>query len=58
MVIGHIDTQLNQARSKLIQIFRYVQAFNYLQNPIPQDIQEQLWVFWLGSGKTGYAVLE
>ncbi len=46
-MIHHIDNQLNQARSKLVQIFRYVQAFNHLQNPIRQDIQEQPWVFWL-----------
>jgi hypothetical protein len=46
-VIYQTDNQLNQARPKLIQIFRYVQAFNHLQNPIRQDIQEQPWVFWL-----------
>ena len=46
-MIHQIDNQLNQARSKLVQIFRYVQAFNHLQNPIKQDIQEQPWVLWL-----------
>ncbi len=34
-------------RAKLTQIFRYVQAFNQLQNPVPQDIQTQPWVLWL-----------
>ena len=37
----------HQARSKLIQVFRYVQAFNHLQNPVQQEIQEQPWVLWL-----------
>ncbi|HEV2654624.1 MAG TPA: hypothetical protein VGT82_06680, partial [Ktedonobacteraceae bacterium] len=36
----------DQARTKLIQIFRYVQAFNRLQNPVPQDIQGQPWTLW------------
>jgi len=36
----------NQQRSKLTQIFRYVQAFNHLQNPIPQEILDQPWVLW------------
>ncbi|MDQ2714420.1 MAG: AAA family ATPase [Chloroflexota bacterium] len=40
------ESQLNQARAKLMQIFRYVQAFNHLQNPIKQDIQDQPWVLW------------
>ena len=37
---------LDQTRSKLIQIFRYVQAFNHLQNPVQQDIEAQEWIMW------------
>lgn len=37
----------DQMRAKLTQIFRYVQAFNHLQNPVQQEIQEQPWVMWL-----------
>jgi len=37
---------LNQTRSKLIQVFRYIQAFNHLQNPVPQDIETQSWLLW------------
>ncbi len=36
----------NEARSKLIQVFRYIQAFNYLQNPVQQDIHKQPWNMW------------
>src|SRR6266446_5250848 len=46
-MIQHVDNQFNLARSKLTQIFRYVQAFNFLQNPLRQHIQEQPWVLWL-----------
>ncbi len=41
------NTPSNQARDKLIQIFRYVQAFHQLQNPVKRNIQEQPWVLWL-----------
>jgi very-short-patch-repair endonuclease len=36
-----------QARIRLTQIFRYVQAFQQLQNPIPSDIEAQPWRLWL-----------
>ncbi len=36
----------SQTRSKLIQIFRYVQAFDHLQNPPQQEIENQPWVLW------------
>jgi very-short-patch-repair endonuclease len=37
----------SQIRSKLIQIFRYVQAFDHLQNSPQQEIENQPWVLWL-----------
>ncbi len=37
---------LDQTRSKLVQVFRYVQAFNHLQNPVQQNIDAQSWVMW------------
>jgi len=37
---------IDQTRSKLIQVFRYVQAFNHLQNPVQQHIEAQSWVMW------------
>ncbi len=36
----------DQIRSKLIQIFRYIQAFNNIQNPTISNIQSQPWVLW------------
>jgi hypothetical protein len=36
----------SQTRSQLIQIFRYVQAFDHLQNPPQQEIENQPWVLW------------
>src|SRR5258706_5597646 len=35
-----------EARSKLIQVFRYIQALNNLRNPPPKEIEEQQFVFW------------
>src|SRR5436190_13306211 len=37
---------LNQTRSKLIQLFSYAQAFNNLQNAVVRDIKEQPWILW------------
>ena len=34
-------------RSKLIQIFRYLQALNQLRNPIQREINDQPWKLWL-----------
>ena len=42
----HSKDTLDQTRSKLIQVFRYVQAFNNLQNPVQQNIEAQSWVLW------------
>ncbi len=36
----------SQIRSKLIQVFRYVQAFDHLQNKSQQEIETQPWVLW------------
>lgn len=36
----------NQARTRLLQIFRYVQAFDHIQNPPQQEIDNQPWVLW------------
>ncbi len=43
----YTDQQTQQARVKLTQIFRYVQAFNHLQNPIQCNIEQQPWHLWL-----------
>ncbi len=40
------QTSLDQVRSKLTQVFRYVQSFNQLQNPIQQNIEAQSWTMW------------
>ncbi len=34
-------------RSKLIQIFRYLQALNQLRNPVQREVDDQEWVLWL-----------
>lgn len=38
--------QLNQARNKLIQVYRYLQALDQLHNPVQRQINDQLWVMW------------
>ncbi len=38
--------ELSQKKSKLLQLFRYVQAFNLLQNPVTRDITSQPWLLW------------
>jgi hypothetical protein len=38
---------IDQTRSKLLQLFQYVQAFNHLQNPVQRDITSQPWALWL-----------
>jgi very-short-patch-repair endonuclease len=35
-----------ETRSKLIQIFRYLQALNQLRNPVQKEIQQQPWLMW------------
>lgn len=35
-----------QAHSKLIQVFRYLQALNQLRNPAQREIESQPWVMW------------
>jgi very-short-patch-repair endonuclease len=46
--MNSIDVQdtNSQIRSKLIQVFRYVQAFDHLQNKPQQEIENQPWVLW------------
>ncbi len=34
-------------RSKLVQIFRYLQALNQLRNPIQREVNDQPWKMWL-----------
>ncbi|GAC1423671.1 MAG: AAA domain-containing protein [Ktedonobacteraceae bacterium] len=46
MVQVSSNETLDQTRSKLVQVFRYVQAFNHLQNPVQQNIEAQSWVMW------------
>ncbi len=36
----------DQAQAKLIKIFRYLQAFNQLNNPVQREIRDQPWVMW------------
>lgn len=35
-----------QAHSKLIQVFRYLQALNQLRNPAQREIRDQPWAMW------------
>jgi hypothetical protein len=35
------------SRSKLIQIFRYLQALNQMRNPIQREVNSQTWKMWL-----------
>src|SRR5450631_4475044 len=46
--MNSIDVQdtNSQIRFKLIQIFRYVQAFDHLQNKPQQEIENQPWALW------------
>src|SRR4051812_32668178 len=41
------DERLDQARSKLVQIYRYLQALNELRNPVTRKIEDQPWTAWL-----------
>ena len=36
----------DQAHAKLVKIFRYLQAFNQLNNPVQREISDQPWVMW------------
>lgn len=36
----------NEARKKLLQIFRFLQALHHLRNPVQREIQAQPWVMW------------
>lgn len=40
-------TDSHVTRSKLIQIFRYLQALNQLRNPVQREVDDQEWVLWL-----------
>ncbi len=40
------NTLRDQAHTKSIQIFRYLQALNQLRNPAKRDIKEQVWTMW------------
>lgn len=37
---------MNQTQARLVQLFRYVQAFNQLQNPVQREIDGQPWRMW------------
>ncbi|HEY6286855.1 MAG TPA: AAA domain-containing protein, partial [Ktedonobacteraceae bacterium] len=41
-----IQANSYDTRSKLIQIFRYIQALNQLRHPPQNDINDQPWVLW------------
>lgn len=36
-----------RARSKLVQVYRYLEALNHLRNPVQREIGEQPWAMWL-----------
>ena len=40
-------TDSQETRSKLVQIFRYLQALNQLRNPVQREVSDQEWVLWL-----------
>ena len=40
------NTKIVNEQARILQLFRYVQAFNELQNPVTRDIQSQLWTLW------------
>lgn len=40
-------TDSQETRSKLIQIFRYLQALNQLRNPVQREVNDQEWTLWL-----------
>src|SRR5438874_8736933 len=41
-----IQANSHEAHSKLIQIFRYIQALNQLRHPPQKEINDQPWVLW------------
>jgi AAA domain-containing protein len=41
-----IQANNHESRSKLIQIFRYIQALNQLRHPPQREINDQPWVLW------------
>lgn len=42
-----VSNTVEQARFKLVQIYRYLQALNELRNPVQRRIDDQPWVAWL-----------
>ncbi|HEX6108699.1 MAG TPA: AAA domain-containing protein, partial [Ktedonobacteraceae bacterium] len=41
-----IQTNSYEERSKLLQIFRYIQALNQLRHPPQKEINDQPWILW------------
>ncbi len=41
-----VRSSIQETRSKLIQIFRYLQALNQVRNPVQREIQDQPWIMW------------
>jgi very-short-patch-repair endonuclease/superfamily I DNA/RNA helicase len=41
-----VQSSIQETRTKLIQIFRYLQALNHVRNPVQREIQDQPWVMW------------
>ncbi len=41
------NEQDGQARIKVMRLFRYIQAFNQLQNPVQKRIEDYAWQLWL-----------
>ena len=41
-----LSKDVERARAKLVQIYRYLQALNELRNPVERNIIDQPWVAW------------
>lgn len=41
------DAAREAARTKLLQIFRYLKEFNQLRNPVQREVNNQPWTLWL-----------
>lgn len=40
------DNAIQTGRSRLLQVFRYLEALNQQRNPVKRQIDEQLWTLW------------
>jgi very-short-patch-repair endonuclease/Cdc6-like AAA superfamily ATPase len=47
VVQGHNHDEQDVVHSKLIQVFRFLQALHQLRNPVQREINDQPWCLWL-----------